>query len=452
MLRSESGRDQWLQPAAGLRVGGIEPASHHPVLLDRLEGNLPVAARHEHAGEGVVVFVGNGVELVVVAAGTAHGQPEKRLAEGVDAVVHPVGLVLRNVDRPMHRLAQKPESRADDRLVRAGLRIDPWPFDEIAGNLLADELVVGQVVVERLHDPVAILPGVGDPIIELVSPRLAIPRHVEPVPREPLAIVGRGEELVDVVVEGMRVGIRSHPCDVSGKSRKAGEDLGRSTHEHLTGGFCRRLEPSRLEPREHEAIDVAGAPGGVFDRRRWRDAGRMPAPVLSLPLRNVEGLDAGLRGACWLAIIRPWQPATDPFLDGLDRRRRQFSVGRHLEIAVVADHLHKQALVGLAGDGHAFGGEKLGTGIERQATLRITRLRRMALGTVLHEQRPHLRLEEFKVFGAGGRCLATARHRLGPDVVGRGMPDDQCHQRDRRQRPRQRSRQEGVKRTTFGRA
>ena len=127
---------------------------------------------------------------MVVAAGTAQGQPEKRLAEGVDAVVHPVGLVLRDVDRPMHRLAQKPESGADDRFIRAGLRIDPWPFDEIARDLFTDELVVGQVGVERLYNPVAILPRVGDPIIELVSPRLAIPRHIEPVPREPFAIVG----------------------------------------------------------------------------------------------------------------------------------------------------------------------------------------------------------------------------------------------------------------------
>ena len=157
------------------------------------------------------------------------------------------------------------------------------------------------------------------------------------------------------MVEGMRVGIGGHPCDVSGKSWKAGEDLGRSTHERLTGGFCRRLEPSRLEPREHEAVDVAGAPGGVLHDGGGRDPRQMPAPVLSLSLRDVEGLDAGLRGAGWLAIIRPWQPATDPFLDRLDRRRRQFSVWRHLEIAVVADHLHKQALVGLAGDGHAFG-------------------------------------------------------------------------------------------------
>ena len=75
----------------------------------------------------------------------------------------------------------------------------------------------------------------------------------------------------------------------------------------------------------------------------------------------------------------------------------------------------------------------------------------MALGTVLHKQRPHLRLEEFEILGAGGRGLAAARHRLGPDDVSRAMPDDYYHQIDRRQRPRQRSRLEGVKRTTFGR-
>ena len=72
----------------------------------------------------------------------------------------------------------------------------------------------------------------------------------------------------------------------------------------------------------------------------------------------------------------------------------------------------------------------------------------MALGAVLHEQRPDLRLEEFEIFRAGGRRLSTARHRLGPNDVGGAMPDDQYRQTDRHQGPRL----EGVKRTTFGRA
>ena len=71
----------------------------------------------------------------------------------------------------------------------------------------------------------------------------------------------------------------------------------------------------------------------------------------------------------------------------------------------------------------------------------------MALGTMLHQQRSHLRLEEFEIFGPGLRAFA-AYHRLGPDDVGHGMPDDQERQTGRCHGPRL----EGVNRTTFGRA
>ena len=184
------------------------------------------------------------------------------------------------------------------------------------------------------------------------------------MPTEPLAVVGRGEELVNVVVERMRVGIAGHPRDICGKSRQTGENLRRTPNERLTGGFGCRPEPRRLEPREHEAVNVACAPGGVLHGGRGRDPRRVPAPVFRLALHDVEGLDAGLCGGDWLAVVRPRQPAADPFLDRLNRRRRQFPVGRHLEIAVVADHLHEQALVGLAGNSHALGSEKIGAGVE----------------------------------------------------------------------------------------
>ncbi|MFM8893665.1 MAG: DUF1549 domain-containing protein, partial [Planctomycetia bacterium] len=47
-------------------VGRGEPVGDAAVVLERHEGHQPVAARHEHGREGVVVLVGDGGELVVV--------------------------------------------------------------------------------------------------------------------------------------------------------------------------------------------------------------------------------------------------------------------------------------------------------------------------------------------------------------------------------------------------
>ena len=140
---------------------------------------------------------------MIVAAGAGDGQPEKRLAEDVEHVVEPVALVLANIDRRMDPLAQEPEARADDRLVEA-LAPDAVRgcVQQIARDVLDDELVVGHIGVERADDVVAILKRVGDVVIELMPARLGVAHQVEPMPAPAFAEVGRGEQLVDQFFDG----------------------------------------------------------------------------------------------------------------------------------------------------------------------------------------------------------------------------------------------------------
>ena len=78
---------------------------------------------------------------------------------------------------------------------------------EVAGDLLADELVVRLVGVERGDHPVAVSPGLGIHHVGLAA-RLGEPRHVEPVPSPALAEPRRGQQPVDDLRErvGRRVG------------------------------------------------------------------------------------------------------------------------------------------------------------------------------------------------------------------------------------------------------
>ena len=223
-----------------LGIGGGELRGHLPIGFEGFKRHLPITARHQHAGDGVVVFVGDGVEFVVVAAGTAEGQAEKRLAKRVDPVVGAVCIILSDVDGRMDFLPQIPEAGSDHRFVRPRQRIEPRMRQQVASNLLAHELIVGQIGVERLEHPIAVAPGIGDRQIEFVAPRFGIAHHIEPMAGEAFAIVGRGEELVDIFFKRQRIGIGDNPGQILLSCWQPGEQFARAAHKHLPRGFRRR--------------------------------------------------------------------------------------------------------------------------------------------------------------------------------------------------------------------
>ena len=392
--------DQRQQRRIDLRVGGLEPPGDLVIGGERLERHLSVATREEHARQGVVVFVRNRVELMVVAAGAAERQAEKRLSEGVDAIVGAISLVLRQVGGRLHLLTQIPEAGAHHRLVRSGRRIDPRLGKQISGNLLPNKLIVGQIVVERPHRPIAILSGIGKRVVDVVAAGLAVADDVEPMPRKSFAVVRRGEQVIDIDFEGMGIGIGSHLLHVGRIGGQPGQQFGRPPHQHGPRCFRSRREPSGLQPMKHKRIDEGVTPVCVPDGRGGDRPRRLPAPVRRLAFLQIECLDLKSR----LAIVRPRQPATDPLLNRVNRRIGESAVGRHLQVAVVPHHRHEQAVVGPTGHGDPAGRQKISPRIERQTTLGVAGLARMAFGAVLEQERAHLRLEEVAILGEERIC------------------------------------------------
>ena len=136
---------------------------------------------------------------------------------------------------------------------------------------------------------------------------------------------------------------------------------------------------------------------------------------------GLAGGDVETVGTRGVAVVWPRETAANPLLDGRDLSRRQFAPGRHLQVAVVADNVHKQALVGFARHRHALGREEVGPRVERQARLGIARLGRVALGAVSDQERPHLGLEELVV----GRGVGSRLRRGRP-----GMNQGSHHRRE----------------------
>ena len=130
------------------------------------------------------------VELVIVAAGTADGETH----EGEAGVL---GDVVENFLALLHEIrgvdvfgVEAEQAGGDQGVVIVRLEL-------VAGELLADEAVVGQVVVEGANHVVAIPVGVGAEAVFLEAFGFAVADDVEPVLRPAFAVARRGEQAVD---------------------------------------------------------------------------------------------------------------------------------------------------------------------------------------------------------------------------------------------------------------
>ncbi len=111
-------------------------------------------------------------------------------------------------------LSQTIESRADDGLVDIELVIDAGVREQVSGDLLANELIVGNVLVESTDHIVAVAPRADDLVVPLISAGLGEANEVEPVPRPLLAELRRVEEPIDEPLIGVGRGIVDEAADL----------------------------------------------------------------------------------------------------------------------------------------------------------------------------------------------------------------------------------------------
>ena len=87
----------------------------------------------------------------------------------------------------------------------------------VTGKLLDEEAIERQVGVEGPHDPVAVFPGVRTGRIVLRGAGgIGVAGDVEPVAGPPLAVAGGGEEPIDEMLVGRRIGIGDKGIDLLG--------------------------------------------------------------------------------------------------------------------------------------------------------------------------------------------------------------------------------------------
>ena len=280
------------------RVGarGLERReAPHPLLLFR--AGERIAAAFEDPVEGVVVAGADRIELVIVAAGAAEAQGHDRLPHRVDRVLDREVVVLFRIEAEAARDREKPSGRH-----ALGIRLGrSLRGEDIAGDLLAEKLVVGEIAVEGIDAVIAVAPSDRNGIVCRLAGGVGVANDVEPVARPSLAIGLGGEEPLDHLLEGIGRGVGKKRLDLRGRRWQAGEIEGRPADERATVGAGKGGDSRLFLPSANEAVDRRPTPRLVDDRRRGGISHRLEGPV---------SLDHEGRGH-----FRPERPGCDPTVE-----------------------------------------------------------------------------------------------------------------------------------------
>ena len=160
----------------------------------RVHHHLARTAAGEDAVERIKILLADRIKLVVVAARAGNRQTKEGLGENIDLIVHDFHLVIQRVHRHVAQLDHPQLRRAENGFVQPVRRVETRLRQQIAGEMFADELVVGQVAVEGANEIVTVTPGHRQFRIALAAVRFAIAHQIHPMPRPALAETRRGQQ------------------------------------------------------------------------------------------------------------------------------------------------------------------------------------------------------------------------------------------------------------------
>ena len=163
-------------------------------------GFLQNMAAEENAGKRIVIFRGNRIELVIMTACTGHGQAEKSPADDINLVVGDIGQQFLFIGVAAAPVADGQHAGGDNTGDMDAARF--FRRDQVAGDLINNELIIGQITVQGVHNPVAVAvrlrhvhdaPGAVDNACIM---RIRVANHVQPVPPPALPVMRRIQEPV----------------------------------------------------------------------------------------------------------------------------------------------------------------------------------------------------------------------------------------------------------------
>ena len=257
----------------------------------------------------------------------------------------------------------------------------------ITGELLADEMVVGLVVVESTNDVIAITPGIRLVAVALVAVRLGEADEVEPMPPPLFAVMGRGKQAIHERFPSLRRSIGDECLDLLRCRRQPREIVVNAPDERVFVGGRVGCDAFRFELREDKGIDRIRDRRTAFHRGHRGLFHRLKRPMRAILVRDFEF--SLHRRSRRLVARRPRRAHLHPGCKIGDFRFAEFLLRRHLEVFVRPAHrLHEQALLLVAGDdrrSRVAALEQAGASVEQQAALHLVRTDAVALVAEIRE-------------------------------------------------------------------
>ena len=193
---------------------------------------------------------------MIVTAGAGQGHAQEGPTDDVDLVVDIIGDHQFLVHVAGHEVGDGQHSRGDQ-----GIGVDLLGIvrlQQVAGDLVAHEIAVGQVLVERLDDPIAVAPGFSEIArrrqLDQIA-RIGVANHVEPVPPPALAVLWRRQQTIHHPGESGRRLIAQEGVDFLRSRRQADQVEGGSTDQGALVGRSGRRKPLRFQGRQDEPIN-----------------------------------------------------------------------------------------------------------------------------------------------------------------------------------------------------
>ena len=177
-------------------------------------------------------------------------------------------------------------------------------LEDVAGDLEAGELVVGEVTVEGVDDPVAIAPGIRPELVELEPVALAVAGEVEPEPRPADAVAGRCEEPVDQVLVSVGPNVGQERRDLLGGRGQSGQVEG-ETADRAYGGRPGAGSRGRRPRGAGARTRRSGATPGVLVRGWRRATHRLERPPVTPGAAAVDVRSGSIGSVPSVPLPRP---------------------------------------------------------------------------------------------------------------------------------------------------
>ena len=176
--------DLFIKSCLALLVARIWQHSFHP--SRNMIGMGHGLSAFENTGQSVIIFLSDGIELVVMAPGASDAEPHERAGHDINLFVDHIKEEFLLVLLCQHFWPDGQHPQRSEAFGLSGQIIRLW--EQISGNLFFQEHIIGLVAVEGLNHIISVAPCVRESHVFVCPIGVSITHQIQPMSPPPLSI------------------------------------------------------------------------------------------------------------------------------------------------------------------------------------------------------------------------------------------------------------------------